>query len=81
MNFNIFGGFQKNEYFWGYENFTDIFWGHPKIEIVLGFISIYFRVFVNIQNRYIFWVTKIPYIFWGCLILVVMGGTMGTPSF
>ena len=26
LNFNIFGGFQKNEYFWGYEDFVDIFW-------------------------------------------------------
>ena len=26
LNFNIFGDFQKNEYFWGYENFVD-FWG------------------------------------------------------
>ena len=25
LNFNIFGGFQKNEYFWGYENFVDNF--------------------------------------------------------
>ena len=27
LNFNIFGGFQKNKYFWGYEDFVDIFWG------------------------------------------------------
>ena len=25
LNSNIFGGFQKNEYFWGYEDFVDIF--------------------------------------------------------
>ena len=25
--FNIFGGFQKIEYFWGYEDFVDIFLG------------------------------------------------------
>ena len=24
LNFNIFGGFQKYHYFWGYENFVDI---------------------------------------------------------
>ena len=24
MNFNIFGGFQKYHYFWGYEDFVDI---------------------------------------------------------
>ena len=30
LNFNIFGGFQKTEHFWGYEDFVDIFfffWG------------------------------------------------------
>ena len=42
FNFNIFGGFQKNEYFLWYENFVDIFWGHPKIG--LGFRG-YFYVF------------------------------------
>ena len=31
LKFNIFGGFQKNDYFLGYEDFTDIFWGHHKI--------------------------------------------------
>ena len=30
LNFNIFGGFQKNEYFWGYENFVDIFLGSSQ---------------------------------------------------
>ena len=24
LNFNIFGGFQKYNYFWGYEDFVDI---------------------------------------------------------
>ena len=27
LNFNIFGGFQKNKHFWGYEDFVDIFGG------------------------------------------------------
>ena len=31
LNFNIFGGFQKTEYFWGYEDIVDIFWSHHKI--------------------------------------------------
>ena len=30
LNFNIFGGFQKNEYFFGYKNFVDIFWGSSQ---------------------------------------------------
>ena len=31
LNFNIFGGFQKNKYFLGYEDFVDIFWGSSQI--------------------------------------------------
>ena len=27
LNFNIFAGFKKTEYFLGYEDFVDIFWG------------------------------------------------------
>ena len=30
LNFNIFGGFQKNEYFLGYEIFVDIFLGSSQ---------------------------------------------------
>ena len=30
LNFNIFGGFQKNEYFLGYEDFMDIFCGSSQ---------------------------------------------------
>ena len=52
LNFNIFGGFQKNEQFLGYEDFMDTFWGHHKIGLYLGVISIHFRVFfkVRVQN-------------------------------
>ena len=28
LNFNIFGVFQRNDYFWGYEDFVGIFGGH-----------------------------------------------------
>ena len=36
LNFNIFWGFQKNEYFWGYDDFVDILGGggHHKIGLV-----------------------------------------------
>ena len=34
LNFNIFGGFQKNKYFWGYEDFVDIFWGTTKLAYI-----------------------------------------------
>ena len=30
LNFNIFGGFQKNKYFLGYEGFVDIFLGSSQ---------------------------------------------------
>ena len=43
------------------------FWGHPKIGLVLGVISMHFRVFlkVNIQNPDIFWGCKnFKYFFW-----------------
>ena len=30
LNFNIFLGFQKNKYFFGYENFVDIFLGSSQ---------------------------------------------------
>ena len=30
LNFIIFCGFQKNEYFLGYEDFVDIFWGSSQ---------------------------------------------------
>ena len=32
LNLNTFEGFQKNEYFLGYEDFVDIFWGHHKTQ-------------------------------------------------
>ena len=39
------GGFQKTEYFWGYEDFMDIFWGHHnKIGLYLEVISMHLRV-------------------------------------
>ena len=52
MNFNIFGGFQKNEYFLGYQDFTDIIWGHYKIGLYLGVISMHFMSFLKskVQN-------------------------------
>ena len=61
LNFNIFWGFQKNEYFLGYEDFVDIFWGHHKIGLYLGIISMQIWVFLRARYRIggIFWVAKI----------------------
>ena len=38
LNFNIFLGFQKNEYIWGHEDFVNIFGGHHKIGLYEGVI-------------------------------------------
>ena len=44
--FQYFGGFsEKIIFFGGYESFVDIFWGHYKIGLYLGVISMHFRVF------------------------------------
>ena len=45
LDFNIFEGFQKNEYFGGYKDFVDIFLVHNNIGLYLGVISMHFRVF------------------------------------
>ena len=56
LNFNIFWGFQKNEDFWGYEDFVDISWGSLQNWANLKVISMHFRVFfkVKVQNWDIF---------------------------
>ena len=51
MNFNIFGGFQKKKMFFGYQDFVDIFWGHHKIGLYLGVISMHFRA-IYLRARY-----------------------------
>ena len=34
LNFNFLGGFEKNVYFWGYEDFVDFLGGYHKIGLV-----------------------------------------------
>ena len=34
LNFNIYGGFQKNEYFWGYEIFVDFLGVITKLDYI-----------------------------------------------
>ena len=44
------------------------FWGHPKIGLVLGVITLYFRVFSlgkYTESGYFWGVAKISNIFWG----------------
>ena len=45
FNFIIFGGFQKNEYFFGMKILWILFGGHHKIGLYLGDISMLLRVF------------------------------------
>ena len=45
LNFDILWGFLKYKYFFGYENFVDIFWGLHKIGLYLEVISVHFKVF------------------------------------
>ena len=45
MNFNILGGLRKMNIFGGYADFMDMFWWSLQIGLVLGVISVYFRVF------------------------------------
>ena len=70
------GGFRKKRIFWGYEDFVDIFWGHHKIGLYFGVISMHFRVFLWSRYRIggilgvaeisnVFRVLEIPGIFWG----------------
>ena len=54
LNFNIFWGFQKNDFF-GELRFCDFFFfffwgggGHHNIGLYLGAISMHFRVFFNL---------------------------------
>ena len=47
---------KKNEFFWGYEDLVDIFWGSSQNMASLRVISIQLRVFfkVKVQNWDIF---------------------------
>ena len=73
MKSNIFWGFQKNEYFFGYEDFMDIFFfflgggGHYKIGLYLVsvlWILIYFLK-VKVQNGRCFLGLVKFQMFWG----------------
>ena len=60
--------FQKNEYFLGYEDFVDIFWGLYKIGLYLGVIYAFQGLFL--RSRY-----RMGDIFGGCLkFLIFFGG-------
>ena len=47
LNFNIFGGFQKNKYFGGYEGFIDIFLGSSQDwTIFRGYFYAFYDLFL-----------------------------------
>ena len=84
FEFQIFGGFQKNEYFFGYEDFVNIFGGgggggHHKIGLYLGVISMHFRVYLRSKYRMgeKFWAAKISNLFLGCLKFLIFFGVKG----
>ena len=45
FEFQYFFAFQTNEYFWGYEDFVDIFGVITKLDYIKGVISMHFMVF------------------------------------
>ena len=60
----------------GYEDFVDIFWGHHKIGLYLGVISMHFRVFSEGQGTEweIFWgLLKFQIFFWVLKFLTFVG--------
>ena len=66
------GGFQKNEYFSGYEDFVDIFGDHQKIPRYLGVSSMHFKVFSLDQGTEL-GIGKISNIFWVLEISDIFG--------
>ena len=77
MNFNIFGGFQKNEYCFGYEDFMDIFWGSIQNWTIFRVISMHFKgLFLRSRYRMGVYFGSLKFqIFFGVLkFLIFFGG-------
>ena len=52
LNFNIFGGFQKIEYFLGYEDFVDIFLGSSQNwTVIRGSFYAFWSLFSRARYR------------------------------
>ena len=71
MDFNIFGGFhKKNEYFWGYEDFVDIFGGSSQNWTILCILGYRMGdIFLGLLKFQIF--------FLGCLKFLIFLGVNG----
>ena len=70
LNFNIFGGFQKNKYLFGYKDFVDIFLASSlNWTIFRGQFYAFYGLFLRSRYRIgdIFRVAKISNIFLRCL--------------
>ena len=62
LNFNIFGGFQKKNFFWDMKILLISILGHHKIGLDLGVISMHSRFFY-LRSRYRIRVARISKIF------------------
>ena len=69
LNFNIFGDFQKNEYFLWYEGIADIFWVITQFDYIQDSFLCSFWSFlkVKVQNGGYFWGLLKFQIFFGVL--------------
>ena len=67
LSFIILGGFRKNEYFLGYQDFVDIFWGSSQIwTIFRGHLYAFQGLFLRSRYRiYFLGLVKFQIIFWG----------------
>ena len=75
LNFNIFRGFQKNDFFGGMKILWILFWDHHNIELYLGVIPMHIRVFlkVKVQNGvYFLGLQKFQIFFWVLDILDIL---------
>ena len=65
----MFWGFQRNVYFWGYEDFVDILGVYHIIGLYFRVISMHYRV--KVHNGGYFWGLLKFQIFWGHLIFLI----------
>ena len=80
LNFNTFSGFQKNNYFLGYEDFVDIFLGSSQnLTVLRGHFYTFQGLFLAQGTEWgiFFGVAKISNIFWGCLKFLIFFGVKG----
>ena len=80
LNFNIFGGFQKNEYFWGMKILWIFFGGSPQNwTIIRGHFYAFLCLFLRSRNKMgiFLGVGKISNFLGGCLKFLIFLGLNG----